>query len=71
MNITTIDLLKQTIGSDLESRQFLDGIIYANYTSGYKEKFKIIPNTKSLYEYLTEKEKSYFEYYYFEYGVFF
>lgn len=32
--ISTIDLSKQSLGSDLESRQFLDGIIYYKY--GYE-----------------------------------
>lgn len=64
--IKTIDLSKQSLGSDLESRQFLDGIIYEkyDYNSGknlvdYKDKFSISPNTKGLFTYLTEKESSY------------
>ena len=63
--ICTIDLLKQSIANDLSSREFLDGILYGDYivdgkedSNAYKRKFGINPNGQSLYEYLTEKEKS-------------
>lgn len=66
----TIDLIEQSIGSDLASRQFLDGIIYGVYTADlpgdarftpqqrYVNLFGIEPNTKSLYKYLNEKQGS-------------
>lgn len=58
--VSKIDLENQTIGSDLESRQFLDGIIYDGYNvdEDYKSKFKITPNEKCLYNYISEKKDS-------------
>ena len=65
--IKEIDLANQSIGSDLESRQFLDGIIYGkfDYEPGkdkedYEKKFNIKVNDQSLYlyKYLTEKENT-------------
>ena len=65
-NITTIDLSKEAIDSDLGSRQFLQGIIYHDFTSfshnvvQYIQKFHITPNNQQcLFEYLTEKEQKY------------
>lgn len=63
--ISTIDLSKQSLGSDLESRKFLNGIIYGKYDdfSGrldeYKSTFSIEPNRTPLYAYLTDKQSSY------------
>ena len=52
--ISTLDLANQSLSSDLESRQFLNGIIYGVFT--YEDgKTK----TVCLYNYLTEKEKKY------------
>lgn len=68
--INTIDLANQNIGSDLESRQFLDGIIYGNYEyesgktkSDFENKFSVkVDNSYAtsggLYAYLTDKEGS-------------
>lgn len=68
--ICSIDLIQQSIGSDLASRQFLDGIIYGVYTADlpgdarftpqqrYVNLFGIEPNIKSLYKYLNEKQGS-------------
>lgn len=65
--IKEIDLLGQSISSDKQSRQFLNGIIYGfplnsdndeNLTfDNWKKKFNVEPNNKSLYEYLTDMEK--------------
>ncbi len=62
--IVIIDLKEQNIGSDLASRQFLNGILYRDFEyepgkneEDYKQYFKIKPNSISLYEYLTKKEK--------------
>lgn len=62
--INTIDLKEQKISSDLESRRFLNGIIYGEYggyggDTVYQKDFLIYPNSRSLNTYLTEKEKSY------------
>lgn len=60
--ISTIDLEKQSIGSDLLSRQFLNGLIYGEFDGNendYKNKFKIDLNEVTLYKYLTDKEGSY------------
>lgn len=64
--ITTIDLQKQSLANDLASRQFLDGILYGKYDYelgkgilDYKAKFKITPNSISLYDYLTDKQNLY------------
>ncbi|MCI8443912.1 MAG: hypothetical protein HFJ37_01840 [Clostridia bacterium] len=64
--ITTIDLQKQSLANDLASRQFLDGILYGKYDYeegkgifDYKAKFKITPNSISLYDYLTSKQATY------------
>lgn len=65
-SVNKIDLVNQSLASDLESRQFLNGIIYNDYEyeSGktledFKTKFHITPNTdKPLYDYLTELEVS-------------
>ena len=57
--IKVLDLSKQSIASDLSSRQFLNGIIYGDFEKNeYKRKFNINPNDMSLYNYLTAKEKS-------------
>lgn len=65
--IKTIDLEKQVIGSDLASRQFLNGIIYGDfaYEPGktepkYEQKFQITIDSRSikLYDYLTDKERT-------------
>lgn len=67
--VSTIDLEKQSIASDLASRRFLDGIIYRKFDNDsteleveneddFKEEFKIKPNSLVLYEYLTSKEGS-------------
>lgn len=62
-NVKTIDLEKQSIGSDLASRRFLDGIIYGKFDetkADFEEEFKIkLNSTTSLYNYLTSKESSY------------
>lgn len=64
--IVIIDLKEQNIGSDLASRQFLNGILYRDFEyepgkneEDYKQYFKIKPNSISLYEYLTSKEGAY------------
>ncbi len=63
--ICTFDLQKQTIGSDLESRQFLDGILYRNYNDfengyeEYKKNFNITLDGQSLYQYITSNEDDY------------
>ena len=64
--ISTLDLANQSLSSDLESRQFLNGIIYGVFTyedgktkTDYISKFNIKPNNVCLYNYLTEKEKKY------------
>ena len=64
--ISTLDLANQSLSSDLESRQFLNGIIYGDFTyedgktkTDYISKFNIKPNNVCLYNYLTEKEKKY------------
>lgn len=64
--ITEIDLENQVLGSDLASRQFLDGIIYGEfeYEEGvtiddWKNKFQVTPNITQLYNYLTDKENNY------------
>lgn len=67
--ISEIDLAKQSIGSDLLSRQFLNGIIYG-YASNdnnkewltetkYKETFTTVTLNSSLYNYLSNREKNY------------
>lgn len=63
--ITSMDL-EQALNDDLASRQFLNGILYHDfaYATGknqtdYEAKFSVKPNTKSLYQYLTEKETYY------------
>lgn len=65
-SVNKIDLVNQSLASDLESRQFLNGIIYNDYAyeSGktledFKTKFRIDPNSISLYQYLTMCENSY------------
>lgn len=65
--IKEIDLLGQSISSDKQSRQFLNGIIYGfplnsdndeNLTiDNWKKIFNVEPNNKSLYEYITDMEK--------------
>ncbi len=64
--ISTLDLANQSLSSDLESRQFLNGIIYGDFTyedgktkTDYISKFNIKPNNVCLYNYLTEKESTY------------
>lgn len=60
--VTSIDLEKQSISSDLASRKFLDGIIYRKFDTNqedFKKNFNITPNNeKGLYEYLTEREQN-------------
>ena len=60
--VKTIDLEKQSIGNDLASRRFLDGIIYGRFDDTkekFEEEFKIKLNTtNNLYDYLTSKESS-------------
>lgn len=63
--INTIDLASQSIGSDLESRQFLNGIIYGNYEyesgktkSDFENKFSVKLNSTCLFDYLTSVESS-------------
>ena len=68
--IDYIDLEEQVMGSDLDSRRFLDGILYRyfNYDydgdgssndgkTKYEAKFNISLDGDSLYEYLSDKEK--------------
>ena len=62
--ISTLDLANQSLSSDLASRQFLNGIIYGDFSyedgktkTDYISKFNIKPNDVYLYKYLTEKEK--------------
>ena len=58
--IKVLDLSKQSIASDLSSRQFLNGIIYRDFEKNedeYKRKFNINLNDISLYNYLTAKER--------------
>lgn len=60
--INRIDLAKETIANDLDSIEFLNGIIYHKYNvneATYKTKFKIhdLP-TKSLYDYISNKLKT-------------
>lgn len=64
--ITEIDLENQVLGSDLASRQFLDGIIYGEFEyeqdmtiADWKNKFQVTPNITQLYNYLTDKENNY------------
>ena len=64
--VCKIDLSKQNLGSDLQSRQFLNGIIYGDYEyetgktqNDYVTLFRITPNSTSLYNYLTSKESNY------------
>lgn len=64
--ISTLDLANQSLSSDLASRQFLNGIIYGDFTyedgktkTDYISKFNIKPNKVCLNNYLTEKEKIY------------
>lgn len=65
--ISTLDLANQSLSSDLASRQFLNGIIYGDFTyedgktkTDYISKFNIKPyNNVWLYKYLTEKEEKY------------
>lgn len=62
--ISTLDLANQSLSSDLASRQFLNGIIYGDFSyedgktkTDYISKFNIKPNNNvCLYKYLTEKE---------------
>lgn len=59
--IVTIDLANQSIGSDLKSRQFLNGIIYGKDEEGNTidlSEFNVEPNSTRLYDYLTSKEGS-------------
>lgn len=57
--INKIDLAEQSIGSDTESRQFLNGILYRDFgsltESQFNQKFNINVNSKSLYDYLGTK----------------
>lgn len=67
-----IDLEKQIIGSDKESRQFIDGILYHNYTDDYgsdggignfsldkyQSKFHIKLNNTSLYDYFSKNTRN-------------
>ena len=70
--INTIDLQKQSIGSDLESRQFLDGIIYGKFDyepgktkNDYIGKFSLSTvgkgdvndKSKSLFYYIKDTDK--------------
>ena len=65
--INTLDLANQSLSSDLASRQFLNGIIYGDFSyedgktkTDYISKFNIKPNNDDyLYNYLTKKEKEY------------
>lgn len=66
--VSKIDLLEQSIHSDLASRQFLDGLLYKDYDyndtgkslSDFQTYFNIKPNTSmGLYDYLTSREKNY------------
>lgn len=58
--VNKIDLAAQSIGSDELSRKFIDGILYGNYElQDFKQTFKIEPNSKPLYTYLTEKENNF------------
>ena len=60
---STIDLSKQSIGSDLASRRFLNGIIYGKFDTNkddYEKEFNIALGDKDpLYKYLTDKESLY------------
>jgi hypothetical protein len=64
--IKKIDLENESIGSDLVSRQFLNGIVYGNYEyedgktkADFNERFGIVVNnSKTLYEVLTEAENN-------------
>lgn len=66
--VSKIDLAKQSIGSDLLSRKFLNGILYGDYgkeegkteeqlKKQFIELFRGYPHPTPLYEYLTKKEK--------------
>lgn len=65
--VTEIDLENQVLGSDLASRQFLDGIIYGEFEyeqdmtiDDWENKFQVTPNSEQqLYNYLTDKENNY------------
>ena len=69
--VCKIDLANQNLASDLQSRQFLNGIIYGDFEyepsktqSNYETLFRIKPNPTTatsggLYKYLTDKEGSY------------
>lgn len=64
--VTKIDLSMQTIGSDLQSRQFLNGIVYRDfeYETGklqndFETKFQIKVNSTSLYSYIISKLENY------------
>ena len=64
--VCKIDLANQSIGSDALSRKFINGILYGDYEYetgktliDFKTLFKVEPNSKSLYTYLTEKESGY------------
>ena len=64
--VCKIDLSKQSLGSDLQSRQFLNGIIYGDYEyetgktqNDYETLFRITPYSMNLYNYLTSKESNY------------
>ena len=64
--VTKIDLSMQAIGSDLQSRQFLNGIVYRDfeYETGksqtdFETKFQIKVNSTSLYSYIISKLENY------------
>lgn len=64
--VKKIDLVNQSLASDLESRQFLDGIIYGKYDydtgklkNDFIRRFNITPNDKSFFKYLTDSESKY------------
>lgn len=64
--ITKIDLSMQTIGSDLQSRQFLNGIVYGNFEyetgklkNNFETKFQIKVDNQSLFEYIKTKQLTY------------
>lgn len=57
--INKIDLAEQSIGSDADSRQFVNGILYGvdpSEKNNFEQKFNIQLNNESLYNYLNVKK---------------
>lgn len=64
--VTKIDLSMQAIGSDLQSRQFLNGIVYGNfeYETGkskidFETKFQIKVDNQPLIDYIKSKQSTF------------